>query len=247
MQQDDVAVPPLLFDALKNNVGARPGPILRINILQHHEVIQVLGDLQRSQFAQLRRARIRGVRRPEQGGRTPRDRFQQQLSRVQLQPDMFRPANRQVRMVVSVIPDFVPLIHDSPDQRRIILRILAHHKKGSLHVRRFQDIENFWSPCRIGTVIEGQHHLMLSALALMIQRGKLREFHIPSDQIPLTVDREFAHSVGTRLIHCDNFAIAQVRDRVGALQNLQRRARGRLDLEITGHAQRIPDGRILRA
>ena len=110
-----IAVASLLFNALKNNVGARPGPILRINVLQHYEVIQVLGNLQRSQFAQLRRARIRGVRRPEQGGRTPRDRFQQQLSRVQLQPDMFRPANRQVRMVVSVIPDFVTFISDASD------------------------------------------------------------------------------------------------------------------------------------
>ena len=47
------AIAPLLFYALQNNVGARPRPILRIDIFQHHEITELLRDLKRHQLAHL--------------------------------------------------------------------------------------------------------------------------------------------------------------------------------------------------
>ena len=52
VQENNVAVAPLLFDSLENHVRARPRPILRVDVLEHDEVIEVLRDLQRSEFAQ---------------------------------------------------------------------------------------------------------------------------------------------------------------------------------------------------
>ncbi len=53
MQQDDVAVAALLFDSLQNDIGARLRPILRIDILQHNEIAEILRDLQWRQLARL--------------------------------------------------------------------------------------------------------------------------------------------------------------------------------------------------
>ena len=51
VQQDNAAIAPLLFHALQDDVGARFCPVLRINVLQNDEIIEVLGDLQRGQLA----------------------------------------------------------------------------------------------------------------------------------------------------------------------------------------------------
>ena len=52
VQQNDTAVPALLFNPLNNDVRARSGPVLWINILQHHEITEVLRDLQSGEFSQ---------------------------------------------------------------------------------------------------------------------------------------------------------------------------------------------------
>ena len=62
VQQNDAAIAPLLFYALHNNVGTGSRPILRIDILEDGEIAQILRDLQRRQFAQLRRTGICRVR-----------------------------------------------------------------------------------------------------------------------------------------------------------------------------------------
>ena len=77
MQQNDAAIVPLLFDSPQDDVGTRFRPILWIDILQDHEVVQVFRDFQRSELAKLRRTCISCVRRPEQGGRATCDCFEQ--------------------------------------------------------------------------------------------------------------------------------------------------------------------------
>ena len=118
VQQNDAAIAALLFDALQNDIGARPRPILRIDIFEDDEVTQILRDLQRREFGSTRRAGIGGVGRTEKRGRTAGDRLEQKLRRVQFQPDMLRPADREIRMVVGVVPDLVPLGDDSPNEIR---------------------------------------------------------------------------------------------------------------------------------
>ena len=51
VEQDNAAITPLLLHALQDDVGARFCPILRIDVLQHHEIIEVLRDLQWNQLA----------------------------------------------------------------------------------------------------------------------------------------------------------------------------------------------------
>src|SRR5439155_10614027 len=51
VQQDDTAVVPLLFHALKNGVRARLRPILWIDAFHDDHVIEIFSDLQRDQFA----------------------------------------------------------------------------------------------------------------------------------------------------------------------------------------------------
>ena len=47
MQQNDIAVMALLLNPLQNDVRARSGPILRVDVLQNDKVILILRDLQR--------------------------------------------------------------------------------------------------------------------------------------------------------------------------------------------------------
>ena len=72
MKQDNAAIVSLLFDPLQDDV--RPGlcPILRIDVLEDDEVIEVFRNFQRRQLAKLRRAGVRRVRRAKQRGRATR-------------------------------------------------------------------------------------------------------------------------------------------------------------------------------
>ena len=50
VQQDDTAVAPLLLDPLQNDVRARSCPILWIDILEHDEIVHLVGDPQRGEI-----------------------------------------------------------------------------------------------------------------------------------------------------------------------------------------------------
>ena len=66
VQQDDAAISPLLFHPLNDDVLARFRPVLRIDIFQDDQIIQLLRNLQRHQLADLRGLSVGGVGRPEQ-------------------------------------------------------------------------------------------------------------------------------------------------------------------------------------
>ena len=53
VQQDYAAIAALLFHALQDDVRARLRPILGIDVFQHHEITEVLRNLQGSQLADL--------------------------------------------------------------------------------------------------------------------------------------------------------------------------------------------------
>ena len=65
VKQNDAAVAPLLLHALHDDVGTGFRPVLRIDVFQNDEVIEVLRDLQRRQFGHLRWARVGGIGRPK--------------------------------------------------------------------------------------------------------------------------------------------------------------------------------------
>src|SRR5947208_4622332 len=126
VQQNDTAITPLLLHAPQNDVCAGLRPILRVDTLQNDEIIEVFRDLQWSQFAKLRRARVSCVRRTKQRGRATCYCLEQKLCRVQLKPDVLRPAERQVWMIISVVPDLVPFVDNATDKLGITLRVNSH-------------------------------------------------------------------------------------------------------------------------
>ena len=97
------------------------------------------------------------------------------LGGVQFQPDMFRPTDREIRMIVGVVADLVPLGDDPPNEIGIFLRIHSDEEKCRLDAVRLQDVEDARGPFRIGPVVKGERDLMFSARALVIEGGEFRE------------------------------------------------------------------------
>src|SRR3954451_11786188 len=172
MQQDHTAVMPLLFDPPQDDVCSWLGPVLRVDVLKDYKIVEVFSNFQRRELAKLRRAGVSGVRGPKQRSGATSDRFQQQLRGVQLKPDVLRPAKRQVRMVVSMVPDLVAFINNASNERGITLGVDAHQKERRLHVRCFKNVEDLWRPARIGTVVKRDRNLVLATGPLVIERGK---------------------------------------------------------------------------
>src|SRR6516225_5253466 len=168
MQQDHAAIVSLLLDPPQDDV--RPGlcPILRVDILQHNKIIKVFRSFQRSQLGELRRARIRRVGWTKQCGGATCYRFKQELGCIQLKPDVLRPAEGKVWMIISVVPDLVPFINDATNKPRVTLGIYAHEEKRRFYVRRFENIQDLWRPSRIRAVVKSDCDLVLAAGALVI-------------------------------------------------------------------------------
>src|SRR5205823_5254408 len=168
VEQDYAAIVSLLFNPPEDDVCAGLRPILWVNILKHYEVIKVLRDFQRSQFAKFRRTSVGGVRRAKQRRRAAGNGFEQQLRGVQLQADMLRPAERQIRMVIGMVSDLVSFVNDATNKRRVTLCVYSDDEKRGLYVCCFKNVQNFRRPSRIGAVIKSDCNLMLTARALMI-------------------------------------------------------------------------------
>src|SRR4029450_11271552 len=131
-----------------------------------------------SEFTEFRRASVGCVRRAKQRGRAAGNGFEQQLRGVQLQTDMLRPAERQVRMVIGMVPDLMSFVDDATNKRRVTLCVYSDDEKRGLYVCCFKNVQDFWRPSRIRAVIKSDCDLMLAARALMIQRRKLRKLTI---------------------------------------------------------------------
>ena len=232
VEQNDAAIVPLLFHPLQDDVRAGLRPILRIDVFQNHEIIEIFRDFQRSQFSQLRRTRIGSVRRAKQCGGATGNRFEQKLCGIQLQPDMLGPAERQVGMVIGVVPDLVSFVDDATNKPRVTFRVHPDDEKRGLYVCRFQDVQNLRRPSRIGAVVKSDCDLMLAARALVIKRREFRKLHILRREIAVCIHRQIAQSVGAILVHGDDFAVADVRYRVRRFYQFQRLTRLIVELEI---------------
>src|SRR5205814_7060449 len=199
------------------------------------KIIEVFGDLQRSQFTYLRWISIRRVRRTEQGCRATCDRFEQELRCVQLKADVLRPAECQVWMIIRVIPELVPFVNNATDELRIPLRIHSHQKKRGFHVRCFEHIQNLRCPSWIRAVVKSDRDLMLAACALMIKRWELCKLHVFRREIAVYVNCEPAHSIRAILINSYNITVADIGDCVRRLYQFERLPRLTIELEIAGN------------
>src|SRR4029453_15883091 len=94
--------------------------------------------------------------------------FQEQLRSAQLQANMLRPAQRQVRMVIGVVPDLVSFVDDAVNKRRVTLCVYSDDEKRGLYVCCFENVQNFRRPSGIGAVLKSDCNLILAARALVI-------------------------------------------------------------------------------
>ena len=154
---------------------------------------------------------------------------------------MLGPAEREIRMIIRMISNLVPLIDDTTHERGIMLRVYTHEEKCCFDVCGFQDVEDFRRPYRVGAVVEGDGNLMLVARALMIERRKLGKFRVLSREIPVAIHCDVSHPVRATLVHRDNFAVTNVGNRVGALEDLHGLARLLVQVEVAPHIQCVPN------
>src|SRR5438874_3211046 len=232
MQQNDIAVMAVLLYPLQNDVRPWSGPILRVDVLQNDQIILILRDLQRSQLSQARRLSIGCVRRPKQSGSPSGQSLDKQLRRVQFQPNVLRPAEGKIGVIISVITYFVTLIDNAPNEIWVTFGIDTYQKKRGLYLCRLQNIEDLRRPLRIRSVVKCQRHFVCIARALMIQGWELRKFGIVDGKIIILVQCQGAHSIGSGFIHGRDLTTANVGDGVSSPQNLQERTRRLVEPEI---------------
>src|SRR5437588_1715742 len=91
---------------------------------------------------------------------------------------MLGPGQRQVRMIIGMVPNLVPFVDNSPDQSGIFFGVYSNQKERGLRVCLFQDVQNLRRPLRVGTIVKSDRNLMLPTRALMIQRWKLGKLYV---------------------------------------------------------------------
>src|SRR4051794_21174295 len=127
-------------------------PVLRIEKLQHGDVVQIRRELDRLQFAQRRRLRVRVVRRAKQKCRVMQKALKHSLRRVQLEMRLLLRNRSDVWMREGMVADFMALGPNAFDEPGIPFRVLADEKKGRGYFQLFQLVE-YLGGVRIGRPI----------------------------------------------------------------------------------------------
>ena len=144
-------------------------------------------------------------------------------------------------MIISVVPDLVPLVDNASNKRRITLGVHAHEEKRRFYICCFQNVQDLWRPPRIRAVVKSDCNLMLAAGALVIKRWELGKLHILRSEIAICIHSELSHPVGAILVNSDNLAVANIRYCVRRLYQFERLSRLIVDFEIPRNAQGIPN------
>src|SRR4051794_13921839 len=158
---------------------------------------------------------------------------------------MLGPADSQIGMVICVITDLMSLCYNPSNDIWVSLSVGAHEEECCLNMTSFKDVENFWSPLRIGSIVERQRHVMRAACTLMVQGRELWEFNVGVGEIFIVIDGQVTHSIRTAFIDRDDFAFADVGNGIGSAQSLEERSGSGVNPEVGRYAQRVPDRRVL--
>jgi len=116
-------------------------PVLRVDELEHGDVVEARRQIDRRHFSLCRRLRVRVVGRAEKQSRAVQKALQDAPRCVQLQTRFGIRNHADIRMGVRVIPDLMPLRPDAPHETGIALCVLADQKERSRDVQRFQLVE----------------------------------------------------------------------------------------------------------
>src|SRR5262245_57579144 len=123
---------------------------------------------------------------------------------------MLRPADREIRMVVRVVADLVPLRHNSPNEIRIFFRVHADEEKSGFYSSRLQNVEDLRRPLGIRAIVKGQCDLVFTTDALVIEGRKFRKGEIGRAQKTLGVLLNLARSIHARFIDANDLTSADV-------------------------------------
>ncbi len=133
---------------------------MRIHARADDDVPHVLRDGQHLNFARGFRLVIDAVGRTEEQSLHAQVTFEQQFREVQLNLQFRFGDGFEIRMGVSVIPDFVALLEGAPHQSGILVGLFADHEESRGGLFLLQNIENFGSPPRVRAVIETERDFM---------------------------------------------------------------------------------------
>src|SRR5437762_14172776 len=93
-------------------------------------------------------------------------------------------------MIISVVPDLVPLVHNSTNKPRVTLRVHTHQEKRGFYVRRFENVQDRWRVPRSRTVVKGDCDLMLVRSPRVIQRGDLRKLNVVRGEMTVWIQSD---------------------------------------------------------
>lgn len=127
MHQNNIAVPRLLHHFGRNTVCIVGTPVQRIDIPQNREHIQFF----------LKAFVPTAVRRPDKAYFLPCDFFENFIGLHQLLPKGLPVAGSELYVTIGMVPDQMSFVLFSPDNVRVILRILSRHEKVATTPRSF--------------------------------------------------------------------------------------------------------------
>ena len=180
MHQNDRATPirmrfhirNLLEDAIGNLLRGLFGmliPVVGIDLVADNRVAQTLNTIDRGSLVVRIRLLIDGVRRAEVERLHPKFGAKQALRQIELQVYLRRRDFADVRVGEGVIANLVAFVINPLHDADVILRHLADHKEGALHIEFRKHVQNARSPNRVGPVVKGQRHF-IGMVAITLHR-----------------------------------------------------------------------------
>ena len=160
---------------------------------------------------------------------------------------MFRPTGRKKRMVVGVVADLVSLGDDPPNEIGILLCVRPDEEKRRGDAVCLQDVEDARRPFRVRSVIEGERDLMFATRSLVIEGEEVRELQIRRAQMAIGFDMNPAYAIGPRFVDIHDLALADISNRIGALERLEQIFYRFVRLDFAREIDCAPDGGIFRA
>ena len=170
MQQDDIPGPlgiggmDLIDHLADDRIGARPLPVIGIDVQADDGIARLLRCQCRPQFVRRGRFGVAEIGRAEQLHAAPGIGLDQPLGGVEFEARALVRPGGKVGMAVAMVADLVAVGDDPLQQAGMLQRILADDEEGAGDMMLFQHRQDFRRPGRVRAVIEGQRqHLGLAA------------------------------------------------------------------------------------
>ncbi len=243
VEENDVSIAALVFDALKQFLGRRLLPVAGIDVFEHRHVAEGLSHADGLEVFDIGRVGVRVEWRPEQRGGPADERFDQALGGVEFELcEGFRQL-AEVRVGERMVADFVAFVGDALEEVGIKFGVFSDHKEDRLHAALLENIKDGGRPIRIRAVVECDAHAVGIVPAHSEKRGMRGELDIAAGNPPLGILRKSSASREGRGIEIHHLARADRGHGVSA-QNLGSHQRG---FGFFARGEDLPNAGILEA